>query len=130
MSMLKYIRLATRTFPALMIFPSYLSHAEAAAGREVRSAGFVDEHEWICHGESTSLQVASDPADTALLRSMFGVKPQRAEPTCDTCGRWDSGLVDGMCQECRRRLNVGHGGACCGGCSGQCSRTQPKGVTA
>lgn len=44
---------------------------------------------------------------------------------CDTCGHWDSALVEGMCEECRNRYRVisaGHGGACCGGCSGQCAR--------
>lgn len=54
---------------------------------------------------------------------------------CDTCGRWDSGLVDGMCAECRARFNVttapaGHGGACCGDCNGRCARTDRDGKEA
>lgn len=51
---------------------------------------------------------------------------------CDTCRRWDSQLVDGMCIECRRRYRVitaaGHGGTCCGGCGDQCSRSEVEEV--
>lgn len=92
MDPLKYIRIKggiSGSFPAILVFPSFLSHAEAAAGREVISAGFVNENVWECYGRSDSLGLDSRPEDTALLRAMFG---------------------------------AGKSGACCGECSGQCSR--------
>lgn len=121
---LKYVRLATGALPVLLVFPAVMTHAEAAAGRKVLSAGFVDPNTWSCFGESLSLQLASCPEDTVLLRAMIGAN--RAEKLCDTCNRWDSSLVDGMCQECRMRYQAneaGHGGACCGSCANGCGKT-------
>lgn len=69
---MKYINLTIGSMSGLVLFPEYLSHADVAAGRPVRSAGFVDLITMVCYGESTSLRAKSDPHDTARLRAMFG----------------------------------------------------------
>lgn len=28
------------------------------------------------------------------------------EGDCETCGRWDSHLIDGVCQECAKRYQI------------------------
>jgi hypothetical protein len=52
-----------------------MAHVDAANGREVSSAGFVDTDNWTCYGESVSLGVASNPpSDSVILRAM--IQPQ------------------------------------------------------
>lgn len=69
---LKYIRTVDDNgMDYLLLFPGYILHSQAARGRTVLSAGFIDMGALRCHGESLSLKLKSDPRDTLLLRVMF-----------------------------------------------------------
>jgi hypothetical protein len=67
---MKYIRFKNE--PTLILFPDWMAHSDAANGREVSSAGFVDTDTWTCYGESVSLGVASNPtSDTPILQTLL-----------------------------------------------------------
>ena len=74
---MKYIRLANKA--TLILFPDWLSHKDAAADRQVSSAGFVNTETWECYGESASLGVTSHPqSDTRILKGMLNIKAAEA----------------------------------------------------
>jgi hypothetical protein len=69
----KYIIVGNST-PAPIIFGDLISHKEVAAGRFVKSAGFVYLHDEgaQCFGDSVSLGVKSDPEeDQRIIDSQF-----------------------------------------------------------
>lgn len=62
----------------LIMFPEYIPHDDFYRDYDVHgeivSAGFILllNGEFICHGQSTSLDVKSRPEDSALANKMFG----------------------------------------------------------
>lgn len=69
---LKYIVMADGF--AWQMFPGHLEHADVAAGRPVRSAGFIQfrEDDTVeCYGKSVSLSIGPDPDDEKLLSIYF-----------------------------------------------------------
>lgn len=62
----------------LIMFPEYITHKDFFDDYDVHgeivSAGFIviTDGEFICHGESVSLDVKSRPEDSALANDMFG----------------------------------------------------------
>lgn len=67
---MKYIKFKEVGF---VLFERHISHCRLAdkVGADVESAGFVEMDELnppMCYGESTTLNVKSDPKDTELLR--------------------------------------------------------------
>lgn len=79
----------------------------------------------------TALAEALDNKGTALAQTLYQPAPPVAGdgPTCDTCGRWSSDLVQGMCDFCRTHYHAepaaAHG-ACCGNCPGGCEHVGPQ----
>lgn len=76
----KYIVIRHPKYPynTLIMFPEYISHREFYDDYDVHgeivSAGFIlrRDGEFICHGESVSLDVKSRPAeDSTLANEMF-----------------------------------------------------------
>ncbi|MCW8918939.1 MAG: hypothetical protein OQL08_09020 [Gammaproteobacteria bacterium] len=68
---MKYIRFKGE--PTIILFPDWMAHSDAAMGREVSSAGFVDTDNWRCYGESISLGVGANPAsdDPILIATVY-----------------------------------------------------------
>ena len=72
---IKHPRYAHET---LIMFPEFITHEDffndLDVHGEIVSAGFIviTDGEFICHGESVSLDVKSRPEDSALVNDMFG----------------------------------------------------------
>jgi len=68
----KYIRFVESGF---LIFSGAITHKHAGklVNEEILSAGFVGQHKdgLRCYGQSETLHLKSDPADTDLLRSQI-----------------------------------------------------------
>lgn len=69
---LKYVRFADDSF---MIFSSSIAHQRARERITVKpkSAGFLmfDEFELFAYGDSTTLEIKSDPTDTIFFEGVF-----------------------------------------------------------
>lgn len=76
MDRMKYIVFADGEFSnEFVIFPTGMKHKDVAGARSVKSAGFVrieydlvaEKVVAVCHGQSVSLHVSSDGADSRII---------------------------------------------------------------
>jgi len=68
----KYVVIQRGTLEVPLVFPDFETHSEMARGFKVVSAGFCNppdssDENWVCWGESVSLNVSSRKEDSVLL---------------------------------------------------------------
>jgi hypothetical protein len=72
---MKYIMFKTGDMDTPVIFPNHIQHKDMAANLKMKpiSAGFFTEFagEVVCYGDSMTLDIASRPQDTDIIKRLL-----------------------------------------------------------